>query len=467
MNIKRSSIFSFSLLVLIAARLQAVEVKIVFPPKGSTLAAGKQTFVAGRIKPADGQLTINGKTIVPYRTGSFVYMQPIKKGRNTLNIKSGSYNSRHSFFLRAPVKKESEPAITPIFPHSSAGILTGKTFHVSCKAPARSNPRVLIGERTLTLKAGPSPERWSAPLRFYCPLSGVPVTFFAKNLPDVSAGMLSALKSPESFEVVGKLFSTRARAQPDSGATIAFLKPGDIILCDGFHGNHRTTRINGKRCYVNSKYLKAAKPSHPLSPRQQPADMAAGFGPHPPTSKKLEDILIALDAGHGGADSGAVGPSGLTEKEMTLKQIKLLEVVLKKAGYQTMLTRGSDVSVGLYDRARAAYTRKADAFISIHYNSCPSQHHPDKKRHLSTYAWNDIGKALAKPINAELGKISPTRNAGVLHGNFAVCRNPAVPSILIELDFITSPKGEELIQRAEFQQKSAAAILKGLRRWHR
>lgn len=460
----KSGIIILSALMSIYA--SAVEVKISFPPEGSTLSVGEQTFVAGCIKPAKGELTINGKKIVPYRTGSFVYMQKIKAGKNTLEIKSGKYKTQHTFFLKRASKKTSKPAITPIFPKSSAGIITGKTFIVSCKAPAGSNPQVKIGERIINLKQGSTPDSWSTPLKFCCPMSKLPVTFFAKGLPDVSPGFLSALKAPQAFKVSDDLFSARARSGPDSGATIVFLMPDDIISCNGFDGNYRTMEIGGKKCYVNSKYLKAEKLPRGISPNSKPADIASGYGPHPPKAKKPSDILIALDAGHGGSDSGAVGPSGLQEKELTLRQVKRIEQVLKAAGYKTMLTRNSDIYVGLYDRVRMAYTKRADAFISIHYNSCSSQYNPNDKRNISTYAWNRIGSDLAKPISTELGQISPIRNAGVLHGNLAVCRNPAVPSILIELDFITSPEGEELIQTADFQKKAADAILRGVQAWH-
>lgn len=466
MTLKHIFIFNLCVFNLAALTLSAVEVKIHFPPSGSTLSAGARTFVAGCVKPANSKLTINGKVITPYRTGSFVYMQTIKEGRNVLNIESGKYKSQHSFILKKPVKKSAKPAITPLFPTCSAGVLTNTTFQISCKAPAGSNPKVKIGERIITLKQGSSTEMWSAPLSFHIPLNGLPVTFFAEGLPDVSAGLLTAFIAPQSFKVTGKLFSTRARSAPDSGDTIAFLMPGDIVTCYGFNGNYHTMRINGRDCYVNSKHLKPATSTSNIKPDTPPADITSGFGPHPPRGKRPKNMTIALDPGHGGSDSGAIGASGLKEKEINLKQVKLLEKVFKKAGYKTILTRETDVYVDLYDRVRTAYYKKADAFISIHYNSSPSYSNPCKVRHIATYTWNDIGKNLAKPVHAELAKISPARDAGVRHGNFAVCRNPAVPSILIELDFITSPEGEELIQTAEFQTKTAEAILKGLQSWH-
>ncbi|MDA3924292.1 MAG: N-acetylmuramoyl-L-alanine amidase [Kiritimatiellae bacterium] len=449
-----------------AFNLPAVEVQITFPPEGSTLFTGPQTFVAGNIKPAETQLSINKKTIVPYRTGSFLFMQTMIPGKNILNIKSGSFETKHIFFFSQPKPKPAPPKITPLYPVRTSGVITGKTFRISCKAPAGSNPQVQVGERTISLKANKQyKDIWSIPLRLSCPLKDLPVTFFAKGLQDVKAGSLNTLNAPESFKVIGELFSTRARSKPDAGEIIAFLYPGDIIASSGYEGSYRKMAINAKECYVNSKYLEQIKLTQGTSADLKRTDITDGYGPFPPTKKKAKDILLVLDAGHGGTDSGAIGPSGLKENEVTLKQVLLLKDVFEKAGYQTLLTRSTDDYVGLYDRVRAGYNKRADAFISIHYNSCPSQQNPRDRRHISTYAWNKIGKELAKPVNTELGKISPVRNAGVLYGNLAVCRNPAVPSILIELDFITSPEGEELIQTTKFQREAAEAILRGIQSW--
>lgn len=459
-----------TIIISIAAimNLCAVEVKITFPPEGSTLFAGPQTFVAGSIKPPGNNLKINGRTITPYRTGSFLFMHTLTEGKNILKIKSGNYESQHSFIFRKPSVKTTTPKITPLFPAEPSGIITGKSFRISCKAPAGSNSRVQIGERTVALRPDKNnPGTWFTPMKFYCPLNNLPVTFFADGLPDVNAGTLSALAAPSTFKVIGELFSTRARSEPDAGETVAFLSPGDIISSPGFSGRYRTFVLKGKECYVNSKYLKQVQLPPGIKPNPIPIDITNGFGPHPPKGKKPGEILIVLDAGHGGEDSGAVGPSGLQEKTVTLKQTELLDQVLKKAGYKTVLTRSTDKYVSLYDRVREGYNKKADAFISIHYNSTPSQQNPRDKRHISIYAWNSIGEELAKPVFAELKKVSPARGAGVLHGNLAVCRNPAVPSILIELDFITTPEGEELIQTADFQKKAADAILRGVQQWHR
>ncbi len=447
--------------------VHAAEVRVVFPPAGSTLNAGDQTFVAGCVKPASAALTINGIPVTPYRTGSFVVMLPIRDGKNTLEIRSGRFSARHEFFLKKPAPKPPPPpSVKPVFPSAPAGVATGKTFLVRCEAPLGFTPQVQVGERLIAMRPDPrDATQWSAPLRFYCPVERLPVTFSAKGLPDAPAGPLCALTAPQIFKVTGELFATRVRSAPDSGETLLFPVQGDIIASDGFVGAYRTLTLAGKIGYLESRHLQPITLPPGIVPNAQPADITRGFGPHPPPGRGRGDILIAVDAGHGGSDSGAVGPSGLQEKTVTLLQARIIEQALKRAGYRTLLTRSRDQDVGLYDRVRAGYRAQANAFISVHYNSCPSPFDPRDRRHISTYAWNGIGRQLALPVHAELAKISPARNAGVLSGNLAVCRNPAVPSILLELDFITSPEGEELIQCHTFQTKVAQAVLAGVDAW--
>jgi len=447
--------------------IQAVEIRIVFPPEGSTLNVGNQSFIAGCISPADASLSINGKSVKPYRTGSFIHMQSISEGRNVLEIRSGDHHQQHTFFLKSPQSAPSgPPAIKAVFPIAPAGVMTGVTFRLRCTAPAGSNPQVRVGEQTIKLQAEQNNNRnWSAPMRFYCALQELPVIFSATALPPVYAGTISAMSAPESFKFIGSLFEARARSAEGSGDTLFFPAPGDTLISDGYHGDYRTMKFNGKSCYIESRHLKPIKMSSQHTATHKPRDISQGFGPHPPKHKKRNRILIVIDAGHGGDDSGAVGPSGLKEKSVNLMQARLIERTLKNAGYRTLMTRNRDHTMPLYERVRLAYNKKADAFISVHYNSCPSHHDPRSNRHIATYAWNEIGHQLAEPVHAELVKISPARNAGVLNGNLAVCRNPAVPSILLELDFITAPEGEELIQSRAFQDQVSEAVLNGINRW--
>ena len=187
--------------------------------------------------------------------------------------------------------------------------------------------------------------------------------------------------------------------------------------------------------------------------------------PHP-VGKKPEEITVVIDAGHGGHDTGAMSPHALPEKDANLRLAKAVQSVLVKRGYKVVMTREDDTFVELYDRPKVAHKAKADAFVSIHHNAPGYASNPFAIRSQSVYAWNPLGERLAKAVNARMAAADPAlKNDGVLHANFAVTRNPEIPSCLIEADFITHPDGECAAWDASRRPGVAAAIADGIADW--
>ena len=187
--------------------------------------------------------------------------------------------------------------------------------------------------------------------------------------------------------------------------------------------------------------------------------------PHP-EGRKPEEITVVLDAGHGGHDTGAMSPHALPEKDANLRLAKVVRDELKKRGYRVVMTREDDTFVELYDRPKVAHGANADLFVSIHHNAPGYASNPFSIRSQSVYAWNALGEKLAKAINVRMAAADPTlKNDGVLHANFAVTRNPEIPSCLIEADFITHPDGEFAALDATRRPLIAAAIADGIADW--
>ena len=187
--------------------------------------------------------------------------------------------------------------------------------------------------------------------------------------------------------------------------------------------------------------------------------------PHP-NGKEPRDITVVVDAGHGGKDSGAVGPLGTCEKNLNLAMAKAVEIALTNRGFRVVMTRRDDSFPQLYDRPKVAHRENADAFVSIHYNAPAYDRDPTQLRFFATYAWNQIGERLGKAINDRMNKARPgVRNNGVIHANFAVTRNPEIPSCLIEVDFITSPEGEADALNARIRANIAESIAEGVSDW--
>jgi N-acetylmuramoyl-L-alanine amidase len=109
---------------------------------------------------------------------------------------------------------------------------------------------------------------------------------------------------------------------------------------------------------------------------------------------------------------------------------------------------------------------KADLFISIHHNATGVGGNPREARHTVTYASNDAGLALAKAIQRQIGQsLAPVKDNGAKIKSLAVCRNPAVPSCLVEVDFINLPEGEEASLDPARRKRVSRAIVIGILDW--
>ena len=210
-----------------------------------------------------------------------------------------------------------------------------------------------------------------------------------------------------------------------------------------------------------------AQPSNPRNPYEDlglPTN--AVFAARPPRGSRPSDVHVVIDAGHGGRDPGALSPRGFKEKDLNLSQSKSLAVELQKAGFKVTMTRTDDSSHSLYDRPRLAVREKADLFISIHHNATGVGGNPRGARHTVTYASNEAGLALAAAIQRQIAQaVYPVKDIGAKMKSLAVCRNPAVPSCLVEVDFINLPEGEEASLDPARRKSVSRAIVMGVLDW--
>ena len=237
-------------------------------------------------------------------------------------------------------------------------------------------------------------------------------------------------------------------------ATVVDVKPGTNVV-----------EVGGARRSFTIAPIDPAALTEPKKTYTKLSYAADTPKPHP-KGKKPEEITVVLDAGHGGHDAGAMSPHGLPEKDASLRLAKAVRDELVKRGYAVVMTREDDVFVELYERPKVAHKANADLFVSIHYNAPGYATNPFTVRSQSVYAWNALGEKLAKSINARMAAADPAlKNDGVLHANFAVTRNPEIPSVLIEVDFITHPDGELAAWDASRRPQTAAAIADGIADW--
>ncbi|PRX17800.1 N-acetylmuramoyl-L-alanine amidase [Orenia metallireducens] len=180
---------------------------------------------------------------------------------------------------------------------------------------------------------------------------------------------------------------------------------------------------------------------------------------------KLSRKKIVIDAGHGGHDPGAIGPMGVMEKEVNLKIAHKVNSMLKRKGYNTVMTRDNDRFIPLDGRAEIANTLNADIFISIHANSHPRI----SVNGTETYAhWNASKDnwALAWYVQSEMIKRIGLSDKGLKAANFSVLRNTEMPAILVESGFLSNPTEERLLKSDNFQQKVAEGIVAGIEKYY-
>jgi N-acetylmuramoyl-L-alanine amidase len=222
--------------------------------------------------------------------------------------------------------------------------------------------------------------------------------------------------------------------------------------------------------------------------------------------EKDRDIVVAIDAGHGGEDPGAIGKSRTREKDVVLAIARELKKTIDaRPGMRGVLTRGGDYFVPLRDRYEKARQHRADLFVSIHADAfrkrsvsgssvfvlsrkgasseyarllAASENSADLiggvtlgdkddmlasvLLDLSQSATMEASHAVADSVFSSLDRMGKTHKRHVEHANFMVLKSPDVPSILVETAFISNPSEEKRLKDPAWQRKLANTIANGV-----
>ena len=226
-----------------------------------------------------------------------------------------------------------------------------------------------------------------------------------------------------------------------------------------------------------------------------------------PPTPKLRDLVIAIDAGHGGKDPGAIGPRGTREKDVVLAiAAKLRKRVDAEPGMRAVMVRGGDRYIKLRDRIKIARERNADLFISIHADSfrdfgasgssvyilspdgasseaarwlAESENSADRiggvnlddKEQMVASVLLDMSQTktieessvAAREVLKRLKGLGKLHSRRVQRAGFAVLKSPDIPSMLVETGFLSNPLEERKLLDPKHQGKIARAVLDGVR----
>ena len=291
----------------------------------------------------------------------------------------------------------------------------------------------------------------------------------------------SGIRKGDDLRIV---FDLRAKVTPKSFALDANERTGHRLVLDLF----------------DDAVEKTTQPeTEDLTPATKSVDELAG----------RRDIIIAIDAGHGGEDPGASGPKKLREKDVVLKIARKLHARLAKTpGFKPVMIRDGDYYVSLRGRRDLARKAQADLFVSIHADafnqasangasvyvlstrgatSTAAQHLADRENaadlvggvrlsdkddvlagvltDLSMTATLDTSLSLGRDVLEEVDKIAKLHKRKVEQAGFAVLKSPDIPSILVETGFISNPGEAQKLATGAYQDKMARAMQAGIQDW--
>lgn len=177
----------------------------------------------------------------------------------------------------------------------------------------------------------------------------------------------------------------------------------------------------------------------------------------PVIPQKSSSKVIVIDPGHGGSDVGCTR-NGLYEKNITLDVSKRTAELLKKKGYDVVMTRDTDQTVSLQDRVTISENVSPDIFVSIHVNSSNSE----SPNGIETHYYKDNSLQLAKTVHASMLNNVRANNRGLFKSKFYVINHTTAPAILVEIGFISNPSERAQLVSETRKQATAKAIAEGI-----
>lgn len=345
------------------------------------------------------------------------------------------------------------------------------------------------------------------PFRLVIDVHGVPQPQIAKAeepAPPSNPGSRKTEKVPRppalAATAPGPRVEAAAKSQPPSPPTPEIKTPGEKSTPAGTV-EKETASVKPPVTLEASKTSKAAtetatapaiRPGAPTESGSRTLTRALG----------LKIGRIVIDPGHGGHDTGTIGPTGLKEKDVVLDvALRLRKLLERNTGCEVIMTRGDDTFIPLEERTAIANEKGADLFISIHVNASRDRN----ARGIETYYLNftsspealevaarenatsqesvhqlqdlikqiamtekieesqDFARQLQREVYTRVTKVSGTqRDRGVKKAPFVVLIGANMPSVLAEISFLTNPRDERMLKRPDYREKIASALYDGI-----
>ncbi len=437
----------FILLIMVLLGSEGFAFNIVYPKKSDVTINAKSTFFIGS---SDKPLKINGQDVPIHPSGGFAYVVNLVEGKNVFTLQSE--DARKIFVITKPAVKAICNLPPQFIPYKEKRLYTVTVEG----APLRSTPvnaginRMSHLQRNITLT-----------------VDGENSGFYRVILDNNKYGWIAKTNVKDALQCDDK---------PAILSGVDYLEGGEYYTYV-FHLDKRVPfeitenplclklfNIKDEGVYVKEF---SQDTLYGYSGEYHDNDFIFRFRKPFITSDKkpLKNIVIAVDAGHGGTEAGAIGCLGDKEKDVTLSLAKYIETELKKRGAKVVMTRDDDIYVSLKDRVEKANSQDAAVLLSIHGNALPDGLDPNKNSGTSIYYYYNQAKPLAftlmNTITSQLGM----NNDKVRQGSLALVRNTNALSLLIETAYLINPDDNAKLINPEFQKNYAKAIADALEQY--
>lgn len=442
-------------LIFLAIAQSAYALEVVYPKQTAVTINANSTFFIGSSDPKKA-LTVNGQTVNIHKSGGFAYVIPLVEGENHFTIKSG--NEKINYTITRPISKQIQPQKAPEFKEYDDikyAVVTNEN------SPLRSTPADFGINRISHLQKGIPLSIDGEKGNYYRAIIGSSRTGWIgkNNVKFTESGSSLANLSGYDYIDTDEFFIFVFHLDKMTPYELEEGEPFKIKLFNVADNNENTytmdfpvhEALEGKRFLGYSGrfsgtdfIVKIRKP----------------FLPDP--SKPLKNLKIAIDAGHGGSEAGAIGCLGDKEKDLNLTFAKQLEQELKHRGANVFMVRNSDEFIGLKERVEMANEENSLIFISLHGNALPDGQDPNQRSGTSIYYYYPQAKPLASHIITTMTTQLGMNNDKIYQKSFAVVRNTSALSILIEIGYLINPEDNAKMIEKNFQKNTAKAIADGI-----
>jgi N-acetylmuramoyl-L-alanine amidase len=271
-----------------------------------------------------------------------------------------------------------------------------------------------------------------------------------------NAKLANEVKGP-TFDANSPIIKLRLQPQPPNTVVILIQPASGVTL-------GVLNQAGDKFLALKLQQYRQIRPPMNLPPLLPPKQQLPDLKPRQPQitprhSVRKGKIVVIIDPGHGGKDSGAIGIGGVQEKNIILPIGKRIAEILERNGIQVIMTRDSDYFVTLPGRVTMAQQANADVFVSIHANSAGANR-PEVSG-LETYYY-DSGLTLARVVHKKILQSLNVRDRNVRKARFYVLRKNSMPAILVETGYLTGRDDVAKLRTSAYQNQMADAIAQGI-----